>query len=158
MKLLDNDTLSDCKELEPWPESEFLRMFYCSATWVFVLLYFVKYHKILRPFKRQPNKKICFLVSILFFLSALGFDTFKNRVLPESEDTYFLWLYFAMDTIIPLAFLIFSHYKIWMYLKINAMENTQVRARYVKAVKNDDLFDSAILRHGRSYESGVYGY
>ena len=105
-----------------------------TASWFLVLLCFIKYRKILHPFQRQPNKRVCLLVSILLFLSALGIHIFKETVLPFGHD-WFIWLESSIDTIIPLAFLVFFHNKIWMYLKSSAMENTQVRARYSKAIK-----------------------
>ena len=104
-----------------------------TAIWVLVLLCSVKYRKIVHPFKRQPDKKVCLLVSILLFLSAFGFYIFRNsQVLIKIK---FVWFAESAIDIIPLAFFVFSHYKVWMYLKSNKMENPRVRARHSRAVK-----------------------
>ena len=70
-------------------------------------------------------KRVCLLVSTFLFLSALGIHIFKETFLPF--DRYLIiWLESDIDTIIQLEFLVFFHYKIWMYLKSNAIDNAQL--------------------------------
>ena len=116
------------KEVDSFGNILFEKVLTMTANWVLVLLCFVKYRKILHPFKRQLNKKVCFLVSFLFFLSAFGFQTFKeSKVLPDSIQIHIVWFENVIENIIPLVFLVFSHYKIWMYFRSSEVENTQLK-------------------------------